>query len=71
MTSNWTPTSSGKLPKRFAMVWITRKNKVRMAYLDSQRTPKWVFPNNAKTADYSEATAWMEIEIPKPYKGEE
>lgn len=65
--SNWTLTSTGKPPKRFTTVWITRKGKVRMAYLDGGKIPQWNFPNNGKSIPYDEATAWMEIEIPEPY----
>jgi len=65
----WIPIND-KMPKRFQSVWITRKNKTREAYLDGGAEPRWHFLNNSKTVAYDEATAWMEIEMPEPYKGE-
>ena len=65
--AKWIPCDK-EMPKRFHNVWITRKDKVDIAYLDSDTFPRWHLLRNEKTYLYEKASAWMPIEAPKPYK---
>ena len=65
----WIVTSK-KQPRRFENVWISRKGKAEIAYLDIEKIPQWHLLKTGKTIAYNKVDAWMPVTVPVPFGGE-